>query len=102
MSDEQTDFVHRDIAMQIIGNHPHHGKYGHPVGKTPDTTTVSNHCGPETYLIELVDCPHGVDRCYAAKKHLRMVRQPRQKARIVAGPGWEGWIDMTKPTGAGE
>lgn len=77
MSDNE-GFVHRDILMKITGNHPHTGEYGHPCGNSPNTITKSNHCGPETYLIELIDCPHGTDRCYAEKKNLALMVEKSQ------------------------
>jgi len=72
--DVEDDFVHTDILMEIIGDHPHRGEFGHPVGKSKDTITVTDLCGPNTYLIHLINCEHGTDRCYAEKKKLRLLK----------------------------
>ena len=67
--DNNTGYVHEDITLLIIKPHPHAGELCHPVGATKETITE------QTWgvLVELVDCPHGVDRCYALKENMQMI-----------------------------
>jgi hypothetical protein len=66
--------------IQIIGKHPHVGERGLFDG----AGMVLN--GKTLYLIELIDCKHGVERCYADAENIgRMIVIPiaaRRKKRV--------------------
>jgi hypothetical protein len=71
--------IHTEITFILIGEHPHAGENAHPVGETVNTITRETLYGKEMYLLELVDCPHGTDRCYAAKENMRLINQGKAK-----------------------
>jgi hypothetical protein len=71
-----SEHVHTDVLFEIVGNHPHKGEKAHPVGHTPHSmtqTTLFN--GSPMYLLELIDCSHGTDRCYASKENMRLIKK---------------------------
>lgn len=74
MSDKPR-YVHEGILMQVIGNHPHAGDYGHPVGESENSITEVM----GMYEIEFVNgmCEHGTRGCFAKKQNLRMVKKGR-------------------------
>lgn len=53
--------------IQIIGKHPHVGERG-----TIDGAGL-NLNGKIMYRVELIDCKHGVEACYAQEQHLGCV-----------------------------
>jgi hypothetical protein len=69
-------FVHRDVLFELTGHHPHAGEKAHLVGATPESMTQIEMFGVQMDLLELVDCPHGTDRCYASKKQIRLLKRP--------------------------
>lgn len=71
--------VHTDILFQLKPGHPHQGEFAHPVGDTPDTISKINRFGAEMYLLELVNCVHGTERCYAQKAQMTLIRTGEKK-----------------------
>lgn len=71
--------VHTDILFQLKLEHPHGGEYAHPVGDTPDTISKITQFGAEMYLLELVNCVHGTERCYAQKAQMTLIHTGEKK-----------------------
>ena len=65
--------IHTDLRVHLVGDHPHRGEFAHPVGKSPKTITIETKEGEEMYLLSLVNCAHGTDRCYATKSQMRLI-----------------------------
>ena len=66
--------------IQLIGKHPHAGERGMIDG----AGMVLN--GRAMLLIDLLDCKHGTERCYASSEHIGRVHitplvPPRKRRR---------------------
>lgn len=64
--------VHKNIPVQVIGNHPHAGDFGYLVGETEGTVT-------ELYgMVEIQFtngmCSHGTRGCFAKRANIRYVK----------------------------
>ena len=67
-------FIHADITLRIVGDHPHRGELCHPVGPSADSVTEYTIGGGPAYSVFLPECPHGDESCYAAKHNLLLVK----------------------------
>lgn len=74
------EFVHRDITLRFKPGHPHAGEIAHPIGDSADTITKLVGPGQRVvYLLEIVNCHHGVERCYAAHADLELLSVGRKR-----------------------
>jgi hypothetical protein len=71
-------YVHEDITMLIIDDHPHAGELCHPVGNSPDGVNelTGFPFNEPTYEVVLEDCKHGTDSCFVSKSQLQLVCAP--------------------------
>lgn len=74
---EPKEYIHTDVLFQIIGNHPHSGEHAYATGQAPDTITNKELFGETVYPLVLTDCKHGIERCYAAKKNMKLIADNR-------------------------
>ena len=56
----------------LIGDHPHKGERCKPKGETEETISTINMFGQDMYLMELINCEHGIKECYAKKNQLKL------------------------------
>lgn len=73
---EAAIYVHKEVLFQFKGDHPHVGEFAHPCGKTPESMTRIEVGSEFMFLMHLVNCSHGTDRCYATKAQMRLVMRP--------------------------
>lgn len=65
------------IHVQLIGSHPHAGEYGH-IEVVDDKVTLIAPLGigkADMVRVELENCIHGSDACYAKQSDMRLVRR---------------------------
>jgi hypothetical protein len=68
------EFIHRDYVFELAGDHPHKGERCWMVGESKDTIT-HNFAG---YLVQLQNCIHGSEQCYAQKNQLRLLKEVKE------------------------
>lgn len=66
-------FVHDDVLMKIVGNHPWTGHLCHPMGDSAETITEYDFDGRKTYLVQLAEPPFDTEQVYAAKSNLQLL-----------------------------
>ena len=72
------EYVHEDITMLIIGDHPHAGELCNPIGSTLNTITPFRLFGEIHYKVNLINCPHLTDGCFVGKDSLQLVSGGRR------------------------
>ena len=71
---------HRVAKVYLIGEHPHNGESGYLLGDTPSSvTSIQTLSGTKMYLVELIDCKHGTDACYAEFEQMRLDKRETSK-----------------------
>ena len=73
-----SEYIHEDITLRIVGDHPHAGELCHPIGKGPETITEM----PYGYHVKLVNCPHKTEESYVLRKNLQMVQRPAPRVKV--------------------
>lgn len=69
----KNDYVHKNILMKVIGEHPHSGEYCHPIGESASSVGTTVVCGTPMYLVVNVNTN---DRYYAARENLTLINKP--------------------------
>jgi hypothetical protein len=68
------DYVYENILFEVVGDHPHKGELCHPVGSSKKTITMNLGMA----LVESVTKESGIDRFYADKRNLKIIKRDSQ------------------------
>lgn len=81
-------YIHEEVTMKIIGDHPHAGELCNPVGDDKSKVGCIWIGQTEMFEVKLLYCSHGVEGAFVPRKNLLLIQGP-QKANIITGDDWK-------------